>query len=432
MKIRAVAAVVASVLVGQAHGAGFQLAEYSATGLGRAFAGEAAIADNASSQGRNPALMTQLKGQQLSLGVIYIDPNIDAEGTTSASLAGNPVYSSKSSNNEIAPDAWVPNFYYSHQLNDAWYLGVAVNSAHGLSTELGEASDVSIFGSNAEITTIELAPSVAYKFNDQWSLGAALRFVHADGKVVANIPGWVASLPLDGIPPAGTQVKSVDGDGFDYGFRVGATWEPAKGHRIGLSYHSEVEVKLEGTASGLMYGNQGGSLKLPLPATAELASFHQLTERLSVHASVNWTDWSAFEALVVDFDSGAPSDVMKEENFKDNWRFAVGTTYQLNNRWVVRGGLAFDQTAVDDEHRTTTIPDSDRLWISFGAGYQWNDDLTLDFAITHITMPSDAPINETMELHLPAGGTVVPATINYNGEIDGDVWLAGAQLSYRF
>ncbi|QSA20032.1 outer membrane protein transport protein, partial [Vibrio furnissii] len=32
--------------------AGFQLAEYSATGLGRAYAGEAAMADNAGAQWR--------------------------------------------------------------------------------------------------------------------------------------------------------------------------------------------------------------------------------------------------------------------------------------------------------------------------------------------------------------------------------------------
>ncbi|MCX9715542.1 outer membrane protein transport protein, partial [Vibrio cholerae] len=38
--------------------AGFQLAEYSATGLGRAYAGEAAMADNASAQWRNPAMLT--------------------------------------------------------------------------------------------------------------------------------------------------------------------------------------------------------------------------------------------------------------------------------------------------------------------------------------------------------------------------------------
>ncbi|WP_200856786.1 outer membrane protein transport protein, partial [Klebsiella pneumoniae] len=57
--------------------AGFQLAEYSATGLGRAYAGEAAMADNASAQWRNPAMLTYLEGTQVSAGAIYVNPNVD-------------------------------------------------------------------------------------------------------------------------------------------------------------------------------------------------------------------------------------------------------------------------------------------------------------------------------------------------------------------
>ncbi len=63
-----------------ANAAGFQLAEYSATGLGRAYAGEAAMADNASAQWRNPAMLTYLEGTQVSVGAIYVNPNIDVEG----------------------------------------------------------------------------------------------------------------------------------------------------------------------------------------------------------------------------------------------------------------------------------------------------------------------------------------------------------------
>ena len=41
-----------------AQSAGFQVAEHSASGLGRAFAGEGVVADNASVLARNPAAMT--------------------------------------------------------------------------------------------------------------------------------------------------------------------------------------------------------------------------------------------------------------------------------------------------------------------------------------------------------------------------------------
>ncbi|MCG6469285.1 outer membrane protein transport protein, partial [Vibrio parahaemolyticus] len=93
---------------GMANAAGFQLAEYSATGLGRAYAGEAAMADNASSQWRNPAMLTYLEGTQVSVGAIYVNPNIDVDGTSTFVNGPN-----KASSHDFAHDAVIPNFYLS-------------------------------------------------------------------------------------------------------------------------------------------------------------------------------------------------------------------------------------------------------------------------------------------------------------------------------
>ena len=50
------------------HAAGFQLNAQSATGLGRAFAGDAVIGDNASVIARNPAAMSLFDRPVLSVG----------------------------------------------------------------------------------------------------------------------------------------------------------------------------------------------------------------------------------------------------------------------------------------------------------------------------------------------------------------------------
>ncbi|WP_028111328.1 outer membrane protein transport protein [Ferrimonas kyonanensis] len=436
MKIRVVAAVVATVLAAQAQGAGFQLAEYSATGLGRAFAGEAAIADNASAQGRNPALLMQLDGQQLSLGAIYVDPNIDSQGDVSVSLNGTPVYATgpgEADADDFAPAALVPNFYYSNRLSDQWAIGVALNSSYGLATEVPAGHATAIFGSTTEVTTIEFAPSLAYKASDALSFGVALRALYGDGKVEATVPAWAEGLGVLPSGSTGAVLKSVEGDGVAFGYRLGATWEPAAGHRIGLAYHSEIEVELEGDATGAGFGlapgaSKPGSLKLPLPAYAEFATFHQLTERFAMHGSINWTDWSAFEALVVEF-PGEPNNLLKEENFKDNWRFALGGTYEASDIWTLRAGMAYDKTAVGDADRTLTIPDSDRLWFSIGSAWQLQKDLTLDLALTYIEATGDAPVNETMVMPISGMGN---AEISYSGGIEGNVVLVGAQLSYVF
>ena len=68
-----------TLLLGAATGASaaaFQLAEVSTSGLGRAYAGEAAIADNASVVATNPALMSLFKQKEFSAGGVYVDSRI--------------------------------------------------------------------------------------------------------------------------------------------------------------------------------------------------------------------------------------------------------------------------------------------------------------------------------------------------------------------
>ena len=100
------------------------------------------------------------------------------------------------------------------------------------------------------------------------------------------------------------------------------------------------------------------------------------------------------------------------------------STYQINDDLLYRAGIALDQTAVDNEHRTLSIPDSDRLWFSSGLGYQASEDLTLDFSVTYIKAHGDAEIDESLNL-------MDIAQVDFSGEASGDVYLVGMQLSYK-
>ncbi len=440
---------VTAVLLGavtQVQAAGFQLAEYSATGQGRSFAGEAAMADNASTQARNPAMLSYLEGTSFSAGGIYVMPNVDVTGdiAIASPLFGSEPLMLNADAIDVADDALVPNFYFSHQLDDKWTLGFAVNSNYGLATEVPATHAAAIFGNETSVTTVEFNPNIAYRINDDFSVGAGVRFVYGEGSIGASTPGWVdglkehPALPEEvaaALPTGGTSLKSMEGDDIGLGWKLGASWQINPAHRLGLAYHSGVELELEGSASGLLYtGGQDmdieGMLPLELPAFAELASYHQLSDNFAMHASINWTQWSVFDELVAYFPGevkpigGIDSDLVKEENFKDNWRFALGSTYQLSQNWLLRSGIAYDKTAVDDEYRTMTIPDSDRLWLSAGAGYLASENLTLDFAVTYIKAYGDAPINESMNL-------MDLAQVSFDGDAGGDVWLVGMQLSYK-
>ncbi|ASU22614.1 MULTISPECIES: outer membrane protein transport protein [Vibrio] len=398
--------------------AGFQLAEYSATGLGRAYAGEAAMADNASAQWRNPAMLTYLKGTQISVGAIYVNPNVDVNGTVSHSLLGTTQASAK----DFAHDAVIPNFYLSHQLNEQLVLGFALGTNYGMETELGNDFAASHFGNQASVITKEANLNVAYQVTTEFSIGGGVRYVIGEGHFGATAPAKNA-LTL----PQGTTLKYMEGEDNSWGWQVGTAWQINETNRIGASYKSEVMMDFDGHAKGITYGAyKPGMMSVALPATAELASYHQLNEKLALHASVNWTDWSSFKELTAVFPE--KSDLIKSENWEDNYRFALGATYQYDAKIALRTGIAYDTSAVDDKNRTATIPETDRTWLSIGASYVATPQLTLDAGFTYI-FAKDATINEPRDASDATSAQIGGA---FNGEVTGNVWLIGVQANYRF
>ncbi|EOX4256631.1 outer membrane protein transport protein [Vibrio cholerae] len=407
--------------------AGFQLAEYSATGLGRAYAGEAAMADNASAQWRNPAMLTYLEGTQISAGAIYVNPNVDVEGTVNHAQLGK----THASSNDFAHDAVIPNFYLSHQLNEQMALGFALGTNYGMETDLGTEFAASHFGNQASVISKEANLNIAYQILPQLSIGGGVRYVMGEGHFGATAPAKnLIRHPVTNnvmTLPKGTTLKYMEGEDNSWGWQVGSAWQINQDHRVGFAYKSEVVMDFEGHAEGVSYGSyKPGMMSVTLPATAELASFHQLNDQWAIHASINWTDWSSFKELTAVFPE--KSDLIKSENWEDNYRFALGTTYQYDAKLALRAGVAYDTSAVDDKNRTATIPETDRTWVSVGGSYVATPQLTLDAGFTYI-FAKDATINEPRDASdLPAaaiGGA-------FTGNVSGNVWLIGVQANYRF
>ncbi len=461
MKKRLITLAVSTAMLGaatQVQAAGFQLAEYSATGLGRAYAGEAAMADNAAAQFRNPAMLTYLEGTQVSTGAILVMPNIDINGEVTYIDGVN-----STSAKDIAGDAVVPNFYVSHQLNEQWYLGLALGSNFGMATELDDSFRGTQFGNEASVTTVEINPNIAYRINEQFSVGAGVRFVLGEGSIGAKSSADTM-IPLSdlginqGIPVAkGTTLKYMEGDDTSWGWQLGAAWQINANNRIGVNYRSEVKQTLSGEANGVAFNlydpevigaavgsimagqtpelapekKYAGSMDLTLPATAEIASFHQLTDKLALHASVNWTDWSSFEKLEAYIpELTNPTQLVKQENWEDSYRFAVGTTYQLNEKMSLRGGVAYDMSAVSDANRTLTIPEMDRLWLSVGMGYAFSENFDMDLGFTYIFADESPVVEPRPGIESDNSSALFGGT--FSGTTSGNIALLGVQATYRF
>ena len=123
------------------------------------------------------------------------------------------------------------------------------------------------------------------------------------------------------------------------------------------------------------------------------------------------------------------TELIKNENWEDNYRFALGATYQLQPQLALRTGIAYDTSAVSDKNRTITIPETDRTWLSIGATYDWTKDFSLDAGFTYI-IAKDASIKESRGYD--SDNTAEQVGGQFVGETTGNVWLIGLQANYRF
>ena len=142
-------------------------------------------------------------------------------------------------------------------------------------------------------------------------------------------------------------------------------------------------------------------------------------------AEAQWTDWSVFDQLTIKFDNPAQPDSATEEEWRDTWFLALGTTYQATDELTLRAGVAYDQSPVRNAYRTPRIPDNDRYWLSLGAGWQPTPWLDLDGAFTYIQI-------DDSNVDLAASGTGNAARGNLTAEYDSYIILLGLSARLRF
>ena len=428
-------AVAVALVSTSAWSAGFQLNEFSSSGLGRAYSGEGAIADDAGNVSRNPALITMFDRPTFSAGAIFVDPDVDISGRspTGASLGAK----------NIAPTAWVPNMHFVAPINDQFGWGASVTSNYGLATEFNNNYAAGAYGGTTDLETLNLNLSGAYRLDSHWSFGVGFDAVYARakieryagdlGKIVAGsgalppaLAGQVAQIPGD------TQIAYLKGDEWGFGWNAGILYELDKNNRYGFTYRSEVKIDFDGdyksslpSAYNQILGNfglpsgtngrtTGGSLTLNLPEMWELSGYNRVAPQWAVHYSLAYTSWSQFQELKAT-NSNGDTLFQKDENFRDAYRIALGTTYYMDDNWTFRTGIAFDDSPVPADKRSISIPDQDRFWLSAGATYAFNKDASIDAGVSY--------------MH---GQKVTFQEGPYEFSSEGKAWLYGMNFNYAF
>jgi long-chain fatty acid transport protein len=441
-----IAAALLTCAAASASANGFALNEQSASGLGNAFAGGGAIAEDASTIFFNPAGMTYLPDNQLVMAAHAIRPSAEFNNNGSHSARGLTTEGSDGGN---AGDwAFAPNIYFAKALNNNVRLGVGINTPFAYKTDYDKGWVGRYQALKTELKTININPSIAFKASDKISLGLGFSAIRTAAELTNAVDfGTICATALGGCGIGATYQTNdgfarVTGDDWGFGWNAGAIFQITNATRLALAYRSAVHQKLEGHADfnnvpaafalspALTAGFANGSVsaKLTTPDSTSASIFHQINHQWDVMADLTWTHWSVFHDQTVIRTSGALAGRILSsvpQNWDNTIRASLGASYRYNDALKLRAGLAYDQSPVSLEFRTPRTPNTGRTWLSLGANYRFTPTSSMDVGYTHIFV-NNAPLNKTTDTSI----AVLRDTVK--GNYDSDVNILSVQFTHTF
>ncbi|MEW5755778.1 MAG: outer membrane protein transport protein [Pseudomonadota bacterium] len=426
---------------GLAHAAGYALIEQSASGMGNAYAGGAAAAEDASTIYFNPAGMMRLEPRAQALAALHwISPKAEFtdQGSHKHAAAGG---SALTGNDDGGVDALVPNFYYVMPLSDTTRFGLGINAPFGLSTEYNKSWAGRYHAIESSLMSININPSFAVQMTERLAFGFGFNFQYVDVTLSSAIDQQTLTLAL---PPhlrvTEDGYATLTGDNFDRlntGVNAGLLYQATDATRLGMAYRSRIKHHVDGeadfdvspilAASG-RFVDTGLKASVTVPATLSLSVYHAFNDRWALMADATKTYWSVFKELRIEYDNPLQPDTVTTADWDNSWRYALGVNYQLNDQWLLRAGAALDQSPIPNaEHRTPRIPDSDRRWLAIGASYKSSERLSFDVGYAHLFV-SDTKINNTLEVKPPFDA--LNATLK--GEYESSVDILSVQGQWLF
>lgn len=425
-----------AAITANANAAAYYLQEQSVSGLGTAFAGAAADTPDASTIFYNPAGMTELDGMQAYFGanVLFPDAEFKNDGSTIATPgtggAAVPI-TGNDGGNPFNMEA-VPHAYFAAPVwdNRLW-LGIGVSAPFGLANEYDEGFVGRYNSTKNELRTIDIEPAMAFKVNNWLSLGGGLSIQYVDANLQNAIP-----FPGLGGPSTATDGRTrLTGDDWSTSLNFGVLVKPTSTTKIGVNFREGTSHTLKGHVdTTLPLGVPGGGSTVTVPGSAELdlpnmiqtGISQQVTDKLTLLGSVNWYEWSNFNDIPI-FANGGLS--VSEQGYENTWGFAVGARYRLNEKWLLKTGMQYDQTPTVSEFRSTRIPDGDRLWFAGGATYSLTPNVDLDFSGAYITILHDKRIDLADN---PTAALGVNTNARTVGDSGGDVFVGAAAVKFKF
>lgn len=314
----------------------------------------------------NPAGLSAL-GNRIDAGVTWFKPQ------RSSTITGNGAGLNGHYDANGTETFLIPEFGYSRQLDERFTVGLAAYGNGGMNTDYRQnpfnaLSRTGPLGSaGVDLEQAFVSPAVAWKVNEQHSIGLAAIYAHQR----------FAARGLQPFTAFSAEPTRVTNNGHDHssgwGVRLGWTGQLTDTLTLGAAWASKISMSRFSQYEGLFA--DGGSFDIPENFGAGLA--WKATDRLTFAADVQQINYSDVQSIANSIDQlFAAGQVLGSANgpgfgWEDIRVYKLGASYALDTRWTVRAGFSWADQALD-RHETffnTLAPGVIRKHLTLGATF---------------------------------------------------------------
>jgi long-chain fatty acid transport protein len=368
----------------------------------------------------NPATLALMAdGTRVDLAAGFLGPNVKANGQGSSATA-----------------FVMPAFGIAHKQNDLVF-GFGIFAQGGMGTEYSNSSFYSRLMSTtgtgvtdpgltnrSEIGVGRALIPLAWKVNDQLTLGASLDYVWAtmdlkmliDGARFGDMIGGSQRFgqvggSLTGLMAGFTQVNwgyfdfsdnnafSGAAKGTGWAGKLGATYKVSPELTAGLVYQSKTALSdlTASSATVSFNGVSGGNtVTMPIQGKVKVVNFqwpdmygfglsYTPNDRWQLVADYRRIGWSAvMKQFKMSFESSMGNlDMTMNQNWKDQDVLMLGASYKYTSQLTLRGGVNVANNPVPAEVTNPLFPAIVKSHLTGGLGYAFDPKSSLDFSMTY-------------------------------------------------
>ncbi|MEL6593340.1 MAG: outer membrane protein transport protein [Bacteroidota bacterium] len=293
--------------------------------------------------------------------------------------------------------------------------GVAVNSPFLTNTRWPDDWAGNQLSQEFSLTFFTIQPTLSWRISPKVSIG--LGAVLGSGSMLIR-----KALPENG-PDESAANLQYNGSGNLLGFNAGIAFQPNDQLRIGLSYRSALNMRIDSGEArytvplslSQLYPDGNFQTEIPLPASLQAGLSYKANERVMVVGEWGYQTWASWDSLRLQFaqQTQQVQDTSIARAYRNTWNLRLGAEFEVNEWVQLRIGAFYELTPVPEDFLSPEQPDANRIGLSAGLGLRLLKGLGLDLGYLY------EYAGERSSLYRPAafGGTYLSYRFHFGGGI---------------